>query len=141
MYKNRSTEEGSAFDGIGRLYTTSGNSDDNRLNPAHTSLTPRFVVLPRTLAVVYVLSDFESGSMVCASYVGTGRKVAYEAENFYRVVAGIGSLVSLCEAENCDRPYASSVVSRSFPEASSARHSRARATWHACEDSPGRLAG
>lgn len=59
---------------------------------------------------MYVLSDFESGSMVCASYVGRGRKVAYEAEDFHHVVARIGSVVSLCEAENGDSPYASAGV-------------------------------
>jgi hypothetical protein len=38
---------------------------------------------------------------------GRWKKVAYEAEDFHRVVAGTGSLVSLCEAENGDdAPYA-----------------------------------
>ena len=37
-------------------------------------------------------------------------KVAYEAEDFHRVVACTGSFASLCEAADGDGPYTSAVV-------------------------------
>ena len=72
--------------------------------------------------------------------VGRQQKVAYETEDFHRVVPRTGSIISLCEAENRDSPYASAVVPRPFTETSSARHPRPRAAWCAGEGATGRLA-
>jgi hypothetical protein len=53
--------------------------------------------------------EIESGSKVRASYVWS-EKVAYEAEDFHRVVACTGSVASLCKAADGDGPYTSTVV-------------------------------
>jgi hypothetical protein len=57
--------------------------------------------------------DFESGLLFCTSYKGRcneAEKVAYEAEDFHRVVARTGPIAGLCEAENRDESYASAAV-------------------------------
>ncbi len=83
---------------------------------------------------------FESAPTSARPIVGRQQKVAYETEDFHRVVPRTGSITSLCEAENRDSPYASAVVPRPFTETSSARHPRPRAAWCAGEGAAGRLA-
>src|SRR5260370_34502011 len=69
---------------------------------------------------------FESGPTSARPMAGRQQKVAYETEDFHRVVAGTGYIVGLCEAEDRDSPHAFIVVPRPFAETSSARHPRPR---------------
>jgi hypothetical protein len=53
--------------------------------------------------------DFESGSSP-TRLIYEGEKVVYEAEDFHRVVACTGSVVSLCKAADGYGPCASTVI-------------------------------
>lgn len=66
-----------------------------------------------------------------------GKRVAYEAENFHRVVACTGSVVSLCKAQDRDGSYASAVVPGPFAQGSDARDPFTPDPGVDFEDTPG----
>src|SRR5260370_12022365 len=109
-----------------------------RLGLADTALVDSCI--PEGLLWYTYQRKFESAPTSARPIVGRQQKVAYETEDFHRVVPRTGSITSLCEAENRDSPYASAVVPRPFTETSSARHPRPRAAWCAGEGAAGRLA-
>src|SRR5260370_40270019 len=109
-----------------------------RLGLADTALVDSCI--PEGLLWYTYQRKFESAPTSARPIVGRQQKVAYETEDFDRVVPRTGSITRLCEAENRDSPYASAVVPRPFTETSSARHPRPRAAWCAGEGATGRLA-